>query len=220
MTFVFVLFRNQLPVIGGVIFIGGIFYAARFFREIHTTANGIYYFMIPATQLEKVTVSVFFTSVYYFVMMVLAYTIGNLFGTFLNNLLTDVDFLSTLGLFHHDTLNWRLFEQTEILQFEGDFSEAKTASYVWLFFKAFLSIQSLFILGGIWFKNNQTFKTIFFIIGICIIFLIIGVFGIKMIEHNTIQLNHIVGKIFTVFFYLLAPFLWVVSYFRLTEKEV
>jgi hypothetical protein len=50
MVIAFMLVRNNIPLMIMLIMFAGIFYAARFFREIHSPAGSIAYFMIPATQ--------------------------------------------------------------------------------------------------------------------------------------------------------------------------
>jgi hypothetical protein len=249
---IFMFVRNHLPLITTVICTGGLFYASRFFREIHSTANGISYFMIPATQLEKITVSVLLTSIYYFIMMLIAYIIGNIAGTFLCNLLANIDFLP---FFHHTSLNWRLFETTlnggnfHFSIGESAISLGSENRYIaiWSTFIVFFAIQAMFILGGIWYKKNQTSSTIFALTVFSFIFIALYFFEYKFIIDEAIKksfinsysisensghvefpankehflcMKNIVETVIDVFSYLLIPFLWVVSYFRLTEKQV
>jgi hypothetical protein len=235
MAIVCMFFRNSLPAVGGLLLVAGAFFAARFFREIHSPANGMNYFMIPATQLEKLTVSIGIIVVYYFGMFLFTYVIGNLIGTGLNMLLAEVDASSSaLNLFHPTELKWQLFEVSkhggmELKLFHGS---ADDSPFIWLFFQAFLVIQSIFMLGGIYFKRNQTLKTIFTITVVGFVFLMLLILGLGLIGwenlHGINGMNHEhflhvwkVFKIITkVFLYSLVPFLWITSYFRLTEKEV
>ena len=216
MAIVFMLIRNNFQVMVGLIIVAGVFYAARFFREIHHSANGIAYFMIPATQLEKLTVAIVMTTFYYLAMMILVYVIGNLSGTFLGNTLAGMDFLPN-GLFHHSPLQWALLKMEPIRN-----SMENTSSIA-----SFFIIQSIFLLGGIYFIKNQAFKTFLSILIIQLLLAIFVIVEVKLIfgddllftEINTKNLNFspIISDIFRVFLFL---FFWVVSYFRLTEKQV
>jgi hypothetical protein len=238
MFVLFMFFRNNPVVVGITILLAGVFYAVKGFKEIHAPANGINYFMIPATQLAKITVSILLFLIYYFAMMLLAYVLGNLAGTALNNLLANIDFLSTeLRLFHHSSLRWSFFENTSPLIQEMFTIDERTItkesgiSYIFLFIKLFLVIQSLFILGGIYFKHNQIFKTLLALIIIAFAFSIIWGLELHLFIIKS-ELNHSTGleimndwgnmvkNTSNVFYWLLIPYLWVTAYFRLTEKEI
>ncbi|MDR3339997.1 MAG: hypothetical protein LBT25_07920 [Candidatus Symbiothrix sp.] len=231
MAIVFMFIRNNIMVIGGLIFIAALFYAARFFREIHSRTNGINYFMIPATQVEKMTVSLLFTIIYFYGMMILAYIVGNLLGTLFTNLLAKISFFSfELHLFHSVDLQWTLFESKQYTEiFTGELKYQ--APYIVLFMKYLLLMQSVFTLGGIYFKNNQAFKTILSGIALLFAFSIISILELKIFTGTTsvninsaesvITLHRVFHNIMAnVFAYILPVYLWIVSYFRLTEKEV
>jgi len=224
MIIAFMFIRNIIPAAMGLIFVAGAFYASRFFREIHSPGNGIAYFMIPATQLEKMTVSIIMTSFYYFVMMMIVYSIGNLLGTFLNNLFVSIDFLrGFLNIFGYNPsyspLKWILFE------FYGGSFALDMLQSLFMIFTYFLFYQSIFLFGSIYFKNNQAFKTLLVMIIIVIFVSILFLLILKLITGNTFigseNTNTTIYKIYEkIFLYLLPPFFWVVSYFRLTEKQV
>jgi len=242
MAIVFMFFRNNIPGMFGIILVAGIFYAARFSKEIHHSANGIAYFMIPATQLEKLTVGIVMTTLYYFVMMMIVYVIGNLAGTFLQNTLNIITYTQhhqDLGIgIGHSSLQWKLFEEPGLFpkaMFDIIKSDIENTRNVSWFFPVFLVSQSLFLLGSIYFKRNQVFKT-FFAIFLLFIFLLIvcsiearlffGDYKIVVDTANTDQFKdwELWLKVFAIpakiFYYLLPLYFWVVSYFRLTEKQV
>jgi hypothetical protein len=237
MFVLFMFVRNAPIVVGITILLAGVFYAVKGLKEIHAPANGINYFMIPATQLEKITVSISLFVIYYFAMMLLAYVLGNLTGTALNNLLANNNFLSVdLNLFHPSSLKWSFFENTSPLVQEmytideRTITEESGISYIFLFIKLFLAIQSLFILGGIYFKHNQIFKTLLALIVIAFAFGIIFLVELDLIivknEVNHADLENMnawgnmIKNTANVFYWLLIPYLWVTAYFRLTEKEI
>jgi len=234
MAIVFMFLRNVPPLMVGLMIIAGAFYAGRFFREIHSRSNGVAYFMIPATQLEKLTVGIVMTSFYYFAMMMITYVIGNVLGTFINNMLASVDFIG-LNIFHHSPMQWKLFESTiagTTVIFNSSSTPAYETSYSSLFkiFAAFLLVQSVYLFGSIYFKSNQTLKTFLAIIIIQILLVIVLAIEVRLITGgysiNTMSLHSpydfaiMVDKIVSPVLYLLPPFFWIVSYFRLTEKQV
>jgi hypothetical protein len=229
MAIVFMFLRNNIPAMSGLIYVAGAFYTARFFREIHHSGNGVAYFMIPATQFEKLTVTITITAFYYFFMMIIVYVIGNLLGTFLNNILANMDFLRyglNMNIFHHSSLQWKLFEKTSMSANPMHFVKMNMPMVIYVF-RSFLFYQSIFLFGGIYFKKNQAFKTFaalifsFLVLGILAGIeakLILGDFTIIANDHELWL--RLLADTANIIYFLLIPFLWVVSYFRLTEKQV
>jgi len=234
MAIVFMFLRNTTPLMVGLIIVGGAFYAGRFFREIHSRSNGVAYFMIPATQLEKLVAGIVMTTFYYLTMMIITYVIGNLLGTFLNNILASVNMFG-LNIFHHIPLQWNLFETT-ITHTNVIFNSSGVPSYETSYnsllntVTAFLLVQSVYLFGSIYFKSNQTLKTFLAVNIIQILLVIVLVIEVRLIiggfNINTTSLQFandfgiMVRNIVRPVFYLLPPFFWVVSYFRLTEKQI
>jgi len=231
MAIVFMLIRNLTPLMVGLILIAGIFYTARFFREIHLPGTGIAYFMIPATQVEKLILGIVMTSIYFLFMMTIVYTIGNLLGTFVNNTLANLNFLHLGGmsLFTPSSVQWKLLEET--IDFSSWSMFESKISFLGLVFRIYLVIQSTFLLGSIYFKNNQAFKTLLAIVFIHFVLFIILFFEIRIIMNaysiNVQQMDHnietwlgILKTTVYTFFNLLPAFLYVVSFFRLTEKQI
>ena len=203
-----------------------IFRTGLFFREIHSPTNRINYFMIPATQIEKFVVALFYTIVYFWVAMLVVYVIGNILGTWINNLLANVGFISGILGFGHQDLNWVIFDSIR-------------NSDTWVNVVAILIAQSIFLLGGIYFKKNQLVKTFLVLVAILFFIALISLLETKYFLANSvetlrgtqsglsIQLKGTgaagmepVKITSSIFLYLLAPYLWFVSYIRLTEKEV
>ena len=227
---IFMFARNSAEFFGIVIIFSGMGFCERFFREIHSPTTGLSYFMIPATQEEKTVISIFMTTVYYFGMMLIVYVIGNLVGTLLNNLLANFWF----DLFSSKPLRWVLFENVENASgLNGIFSGE---SYIWRYFKIFIFSQAIFTFGSIYFSKSALFKTVLTLFAIGLVYGTILAFGLKgSFEQYSDSMNKIMeingtvavgsGNIFntaagSIIFYLLIPYLWVMSYFKLTEKEV
>ena len=221
MAMVFMLIRNNMQMMIFLIVVAGVFYAARFFKEVHHSTNGIAYLMIPATQLEKLTVAIVMTSFYYFAMMILVYAVGNLTGTFLFNMLASLDFLPN-GLFHHSSLQWKLFDEVPTnIPFA---IYGKNTLMIVSLFSQFLLIQSVFLLGSLYFVKNQAVKTFscFFLVGLFLA--ILAIVEVKLIfgdfptgTNLNFSPSPVITNILHIFYIL---FFWIVSYFRLTEKQV
>lgn len=220
--------RNEPSILLALTYIIYAIYTTVFFKEIHSPTNRINYFMIPTTQFEKFTVSLLHTVVYCSVMMFAVYGIGNILGTWIHNLLANVNFLIGIFNLQHLDLEWVMFDK-------------KLSSEVVLNLIIFiLAMQSVFLLGGIYFKKYQLVKTVLALVAICLFFVFIVTLEAKhFVESEYITLykmkndtnaidiidtmmkvNRIRNIIKDIFLYLLIPYLWLTSYIRLTEKEV
>ena len=229
MAMVFMLIRNSQTAIYLTILIGGMFYAARVFREIHLPTNGNAFFMLPALQLEKMIVGFVIGIFYYLGMMLVCYSIGNLLGTLLNNLLAQIPFFTDMiNLFRHKELKWVL------LELQGNWNSSVLGvpnNFPLFMLLVFIYNQSIYLLGSIYFKRSQVWKTLLSVNLISILLIIITIVELACFKGNIHigpedasifhQWGEIVGRIGSFFlFYLLPPFFWIVSYFRLTEKQV
>lgn len=226
--------RNNAFLMLGLLVVAGAMFAARFFKEIHSPTNGINYYMIPATQIEKTFVAVLMSIVYYFAMFILSYVLGNLLGTFLNNILASVGtFFASLGIwFSHKDLEWILFTKTvNMPSMENMGMIAKNTLGLWI--PQFISIQSIFLLAGIYFKKNPVPKALLTIFLVLVVLVFIEAFMLKyMIGETSFNASmfadtesfdnaaNIYMWIVKILGYLFIPFLWIISYFRLTEKQV
>jgi hypothetical protein len=161
-------------------------------------------------------------------MILITYTIGTVLGTTLGNLLLDL----------HNPIQFALFQTPEYyVNNHGLHTSYNHGSNLLDLFTAFASIQSVFMLGSIYFKGNAVGKTILTFIALVIILSLIELFLLK-VTFGTYHLNgqminfnvnyssgHMLGSqiakgLGSAFWYALIPFFWVVTYFRLTEKQV
>ena len=213
-----------------------IFRTGLFFREIHSPTNRINYFMIPATQIEKFVVSLLLTIVYFWAVMFVTYVIGNILGTWINNLLANIGLLSNMLGFHHSDLNWVLFNSTPniaLVTVNGMPANVGATHTLLTVLVEILAMQSIFILGGIYFKKNSVVLTILTLVIIGFILVLIGGIEARYLITDAIKDNginqfvdtivHHTGRleiIKYIFACLLVPYLWITSYIRLTEKEV
>jgi len=216
---VFMYVRNHFPSLVLFILITGAIYAARYFRETHSPKNGIAYFMIPATQLEKLFVAIVMTSMYYFLMMIIAFIIGNFLGSLLNNMLASINHLYFIK---HTPLSWEFFN----VNFVPGGIYTFRVNYLVILFVLLLFTESIFLLGSIYFKKNNFFLTfltgaVTFIL-LCFLFYFTAKMGFVSPKSpvQNILFGKIVSYVIQLFIFFLIPFFWIVTYFRLTEKQV
>ena len=157
----------------------GFIFAAKQFKSFAYTPGGMHYLLIPATHFEKLVNAILLTTIYYFTMFTVTYSIGNVLGTTLYNL------VFTLGSIY--------FKRSAI---------GKTLLSIFTFYFIVGMIELFFL------------KVIFVDLS-----LLRGMSSINFMSENSTLLSTI-GDGFKVFTYLLIPFFWTVSYFRLTEKQV
>lgn len=190
------------------LYIYGFIFAANMFKVFNYTPGGMHYLLIPATHAEKLTAQILISTIYCFIMVLTCYTIGVITGTFLENLIFGSTYPIQVGLISQTSL--------------------------WNLFTVFAIIQSVFLLGSLYFKGNTIGKTFLAIIGISLVLGLIELllmritFGTYHLNGQMINLSisdkenfsqsfEIAGNIIK---YSIIPFLWVVCYFRLTEKQV
>lgn len=220
--FVFMLVRDNSAV-EMFLMISGLIFAANMFKIFAYTPGGMHYLLIPATHAEKLVSSILLSIVYYFCMFLVTYTIGTWLGIQLGNLLFGLEKPLTFSFYQMDNTgvdwNGQMVHQIGLLK-----------TYV-----SFVITQSIFLLGSIFFKRNSVGRTFLSIMAISIVLIIIQLFLIKInfgTWNMNIQMNNTIFLpsgmklfqnnvwIFKLLTYLTIPFLWLVSYFRLTEKEV
>jgi len=200
------------------LYIYGFIFAAGMFKIFNYTPGGMHYLLIPATNAEKLTASILISVVYCFLKVITCYTIGVTLGTIGANLIFGTNYPVQFELFRFGTDHLSLINERNL----------------WTVFMTFTIIQSVFLLGSLYFKGNAIGKTLLSFIAFSILLGIIEVIMLKLM-FGTYHLN---GQMFNltvpadenlfpgfktagiILKYATIPFLWTVSYFRLTEKEV
>ena len=212
---------HDITAIGMFFYISGFIFAARMFKIFSYTPGGMHYLLIPATHLEKLVTAILLSTVYFFIMLLVSYSIGNTLGTTLGNLIFNMQNPVSLDLFQLESISkvWgtRVISQRSLISI----------------FLNFALIQSIFLLGSVYFKKNaigRTFLTIIFftiLIGLLEILILRVTFGSFSITGQNMNLYISGDNLFPGFEqagkivkYLMIPFFWVVAYFRLTEKQV
>jgi hypothetical protein len=207
-----------------IMYIMGFIFAAKQFKIFAYTPGGMHYLLIPATHLEKLISNILLVTVYFFSMIVIVYSIGNIAGTSLYNLLFS----------HSDPVTWEFFNSTNSHSFGNSIDLIQGNAFLSMIV-TFLTSQSIFMLGSVYFKRGalgRTWLALFaltIILGIIEVFILKGLFGgmssirnmnsISIMSGNSTTITMIENG-FKIFSYLLIPYLWLVTYFRLTEKQV
>jgi len=222
-TVVFMLF-HKTSFAGLFLGVAGFIFAANSFKAFSITPNGIHYLLIPATHAEKLIATIVINTLYFFIMFLITYIIGTTLGTVIYNFILSVDNPINFNLFHESSSQLKLTKSTFFI---GE-------NYKLLkLFTLFACSQSIFMVGSIYFKRNAAIKTLLVFYGFIIALIVIEVlivkatFGTYSLTKNMIGLSikgeylfsgfYVVAKIIP---FLLIPFFWIVTYFRLTEKQV
>jgi len=204
------------------LFISGFIFAAQTFKVFSFTPGGMHYLLIPATHLEKLTITILLSTFYFFLMILITYSIGAILGTTIGNIFFDL----------HNPVQFALFQSSPNYLVNGNAIHSNSG--LLNTFITFAGIQSIFMLGSVYFKRNAVGRTFLSIILICIVLVIFEVlllkatFGTYHLDGQMINLTFSEGENLSHWFeiagniikYSLIPFFWVVTYFRLTEKEV
>lgn len=208
------------------LYISGFIFAARQFKHFAYTPGGMHYLLIPATHFEKVLASVLISTIYYFGMFVISYVIGHTAGIGLGNMLFNLNLPYEYSFLQTSTPELGL----------PAFMQEYAGESIFKTFGTFAFLQALFLMGSVIFKRNAVIKTMLSVVGFGIILLIVqlllvkmlyGTYSINSADFVHINFNSINSSSVEVFSnimkfgtYALVPFFWIVSYFKLTEKEI
>ena len=189
---------------------GGLIFTASIFKELKNTPSAQFYLMLPTSHLEKLISKLLITSIGFVILLLAAMT----FFSYVNGF-----------------LYW-MFTGNQVLYFQR-----LSASNLFNI-KAYLVVQSIFLLGSIAFRTMPFLKTSFVLILLPILFLILLTIFLGFPFYNKTVLEQLfkysitsdmdLGDAFETYFtvakwlfwLLLAPIMWIAAYFKLTEKEL
>lgn len=207
-----------------IIIASGLIFSTNLYKELWNAPSEVHFFMIPATQVEKIMVAVFLNTVYFLAMSLLAYIFGHVLIIFVYHLILKIEI----------PISWDLFQATKTI-FANGRTYVSVENEFWKILGNFAFIQALSMLGSLYFKINSTVKTIISLIGITIFIGIIQMILMRLflgdlgVGDSLVYLNIALKNPNTPTFidfsmrilgYLLIPYLWVICYFKLTEKEI
>jgi hypothetical protein len=210
-----------------LIFGVGTFYASQYFNDLGSRAKGLNFLLVPASAFEKLLCSLLYTALLFLVVFLASfYLVDVLMVSIANAIPASVQPGDKAVVVN-------VFDMT-MLPFNKDMA----FNYIF----TFLSVQSAFLLGSVYFEKYSFIKTIIgvFILGfiiLCLVFFfyeellppghhIKGFLTSYLVREDgvndrLIQIPGWIGKTLQfLLMYAIAPFLWIVTYYRLKEKQV
>jgi hypothetical protein len=211
----------HMPLYFLLLYISGLIVSSRVFREMHDPGKSFTYITLPGSQLEKFASRLISTSIGYVIGTLIVYSAIAAVSELFNQLLFG---------YTHDFLN--------------PFSRVFLIGSA-----AFIVIQSLFLAGAVFFKKNSLIKTILMLTVLAIAILVIVVLSARFIFpgifkdlnpvhqefHSLQELTewlgvtedrlHAVGRaawltVKIIFWAVLAPLCWTISYLKFKKVEV
>jgi hypothetical protein len=213
------------------LFLTGCLYASLIFSDLSEGPKAISYLLLPASLLEKLLTAILFGVILFFICYTIIFYVIDIPMVKLSNEMIR----SKAALVHESNY---LVQEVANTFFPPKLAGENIFIYILL---GYFAIQSIFMLGSVYFVNFQFIKTL--VAGL-IVFLILVFFVQKVIAsfmpHGGFFEPFTVYRVNDVFKgelmielpewlssillflikYSLAPCLWVVAYFRLKEKEV
>jgi hypothetical protein len=208
------------------LFAVGTFYASQYFSDLGSRAKGINFLTVPASAFEKILCSLLYTVLLFFVIYTAAFYLVDILMVSIANTLPGTETppgkTSVVNVF-----------KVIIIRFNQD----STINFLLFFF----SVQSAFLLGSVYFEKYSFIKTIIcgFVAGF-ILFCFMYFFNellpdgdyqrgfltsyrvrVDGVNDKLVQVPRWIGEVFRfLVMYGIAPFLWLVTYYRLKEKQV
>jgi hypothetical protein len=204
------------------LFAVGTFYASQYFRDLGSRAKGINFLLVPASTFEKILCSILYTVIFFFVTFTAVFYLVDVLMVTVANTFAGADATVT-----------NIFEVI-FFKFSGD----STVKFLFFFF----SVQSAFLLGSVYFEKYSFIKTVIsgfvgFFIFFCLMYLLYDFLLPRGEYHNglltsyrvhidgvndrLVEVPRWIGNMFSILvMYVIAPYLWIVTYYRLKEKQV
>jgi hypothetical protein len=212
-----------------LLFAVGTFYASQYFNELGARPKAINFLLVPASAFEKLLCSLLYTVILFLVAFTACYYVADILMVGVANALPA----NTVIVGEPSPSVVNVFDMISI-PFNSD------TMFNFLFF--FLSIQSAFLLGSVYFEKYSFIKTIIsgFIVGFivfCLVFffyeellppgyhlkgfLTSYLVHVDGVNDRLVQIPAWIGRVLHfLVMYAIAPFLWIVTYYRLKEKQV
>lgn len=181
---------------------GGLIFTSLIFKELHSPHRSYFFLTLPASTLEKLTAAWLLTSPLY----ILAFTLISFVIYFISFLIAGIPF--SFAYFFNDGLGEAIL--------------------------SYMVIQTIFLWGAVYFRKNNFLKTLLSLILLAIgLGMYAGLLGVLLFESNTISISptshpeliaffkQVIGPTFQFLFWgVLGPYMLVMTYFTLKEREV
>jgi hypothetical protein len=166
------------------------------FRGIHKKPDGLFLLTLPASSLEKLLAKWLITSIGYIVLALMSYTV----------------------------IYWILAAVAFIFGRASHFTNLPLSIYIWRIIFDYVMLQSIFLMGSIYFKKYAFIKTIFGVICVSILMTVLaGVVDKLFWPDFVIDLHFVSGGVSISSFiikFVVAVVFWSVAYLRLRESEI
>ena len=212
------------------LFLVGPFFASQFFSDLGSKTKGTNYLMVPASALEKLLCGLLYSIILFFIIFTLAFYLVDVLVVLIANAFHP----SYNGITTQDGI---AFQAHVVNVFNmRDLPQNNNLSYYFLV--VFLTLQSVALLGSIYFSKYSYIKTVISLTLIVIVTYLIlfklrenimpmGNFSVteyKIYENDQVKIVSLPVWAQRVIEYLcsyaFAFVFWVTTYFRLKEKEV
>lgn len=217
----------------------GCFFASMMFSDLASKPKGMEFLILPASQLEKLACMVFYSVFVFFISYTLIFYGVDVIMVKLSNSLAR----SAWEKGHLATYTRDFYMEKVANVFVLDPANTNDVNVNYYIVLAFLVVQSLFLLGSVYFPRYSFLKTI---IVLLLIIVLVMVFTVKVLSkiipqgvgfhegltslrmYNTDYTAMKVAKLpewlaGTLSFlvkYAFAPVFWLIAYFRLKEKQI
>jgi hypothetical protein len=218
----------------GGLYIVGCFYASMQFADLNSSSKGIIFLSIPASHLEKLLCAIFYSVVLFFVVYTIIFYLVDIPMVKIANHLGYERFMAS------DHVPGASFIFDKVIRLTDFYNGTYNSGFFFIFI-AYFPVQSAFILGSVYFTRYSFIKTTIALLFIWAFFtlLIIKVFSNlppagwrdeniaswghfdKLGQINRVRISPWIEKLLDFLLsYTIPLVLWVVTYFRLKEKEV
>ncbi|MFT3903788.1 MAG: hypothetical protein QM727_11490 [Niabella sp.] len=206
------------------LFICGAIFASTSFNMLNTKDTGIYWISFPASHIEKLLVTLFFNVIVFTVVYTICFFLLKFLAeSYVHYLISNARYPDQ---YSYNKVNWH--------QANG------FGAYAPNFLYAFFILQAAFVLGSASFKRfsfiitliiiaAMLFLTIFYLVKLSKAIIPQG-YDYQVVEvwsnnvngiHKQYEMNNFLKGFIEVFLkYLLAPFLWFITLYKLREKEI
>jgi len=217
------------------LFLVGCLYASTIFSELGDKSRAIQYLSIPASHLEKLLCGILFGVILFFIAFTIVFYIVDIPMVSLANRVISSEK-------QHWPNNYLPIGSVGVLNFwDNGWAPIMDRKYH-LFLFAYFAIQSAFLLGSVYFARWSFIKTVVTLLLFWVLFILYAQKGIA--EHlpggwhghdlvrwsnnsedprsqRIVALPDTIEKIFVVLMqFSVPPIFWIITYFRLKEKEV
>jgi hypothetical protein len=218
------------------LFIVGCLYASTLFSDLASKPRGTNYLSLPASQLEKTLCALFYGIIIFFVAYTIVFYVADLIMVKVANSINYSYWQK-----NHSAGDTFVPEKVVNILYLEDMS-ARKINVGFLFLLGYFAVQSAYLLGSVYFTRFSFIKTTISLLLLSLfIILFIGkilggllpsgsfyegitsyqIFDGGFGEQKIIRLPEWVGTgVLFLFKYAFAPIFWIVTYFRVKEKEI